>query len=70
MGQQYHLEVGEKDFYLDLLFYHLKLRCFIVVELLKTHSLYVTCGKLNFYLAAVDDLLRAGDNKPTIGLLL
>jgi len=70
VGQQYHLEVGEKDFYLDLLFYHLKLRCFIVVELKNTEFIPEHAGKLNFYLAAVDDLLRAEGDKPTIGLLL
>ena len=70
VGQQYHLEVGEKDFYLDLLFYHLKLRCFIIVELKNTEFIPEHAGKLNFYLAAVDDLLRAEGDKPTIGLLL
>jgi len=70
VGQQYHLEVGEKDFYIDLLFYHLKLRCFIVVELKNTEFIPEYAGKLNFYLSAVDDLLRVESDKPTIGLLL
>ncbi len=70
VGQQYHLEVGQKDFYLDLLFYHLKLRCFIVVELKNTEFIPEYTGKLSFYLSAVDNLLRAPGDKPTIGLLL
>ena len=70
VGQQYHLEVGGQDYYLDLLFYHLKLRCFIVVELKNTEFIPEYAGKLNFYLSAVDDLLRVPGDQPTIGLLL
>ena len=70
VGRQYHLEVGESDFYMDLLFYHLKLRCYFVIELKNTDFKPEYTGQLNFYLSAVDDLLRVPDDKPTIGLLL
>ncbi len=70
VGRQYHLQVGKKDFYIDLLFYHYKLRCFIVVELKAREFDPRDAGQLNFYLSAVDDLLRHPDDKPTIGLLL
>lgn len=70
IGRQYHLEVGDTDFYIDLLFYHVKLRCYVVVELKNTEFKPEYAGKLNFYLSAVDDLLRHDDDKPTIGLLL
>jgi predicted nuclease of restriction endonuclease-like (RecB) superfamily len=67
---QVHLEVGGEDFYLDLLFYHLKLRCFVVVELKTTEFKPEYAGKLNFYLSAVDDLLRHPQDNPTVGILL
>ncbi len=70
VGRQKHIEVGETDFYIDLLFYHLQLRCYLVVELKSTAFKPEYTGQLNFYLSAVDDLLRAPDDKPTIGLLL
>lgn len=70
VGSQYHLEVGGEDFYLDLLFYHLKLRCYVVLELKTGAFRPEYAGKLNFYLAAVDDLLRHPADAPTIGLLL
>lgn len=70
VGQQYHLEIGEKDFYIDLLFYHLKLRCFVVIELKAVEFQPEFAGKINFYLAAVDDLLRHPDDKPTIGIII
>lgn len=70
VGRQYRLEVGEKDFYVDLLFYHLKLRCFIVIELKKGPFEPDYAGKLNFYLNVVDDKLRHPDDNPTIGLIL
>ena len=70
VGRQVHLEVGNKDFYLDLLFYHLKLRRFVVVELKAVPFDPGFAGTMNLYLSAVDDLLRHPDDKPAIGLLL
>jgi len=70
IGRQYHLEIGGSDYYIDLLFYHIRLRCFVVIELKATEFQPEHAGKLNFYLSAVDDLLRDKDDKPTIGLLL
>lgn len=70
VGRQVHLSVRGKDFYLDLLFYHLKLRCFIVVELKATDFRPEFAGKMNFYLSAVDDLLKHPSDNPTIGLLI
>lgn len=70
VGQQVLLEVGDSDFYADLLFYHLKLRCFVVIELKAVPFDPAFVGQLNLYLAAVDDLMRHPDDKPTIGLLL
>jgi predicted nuclease of restriction endonuclease-like (RecB) superfamily len=70
VGRQVHLEIGDQDFYLDLLFYHLKLRCFVVIELKTVPFDAAFVGQLNLYLSATDDLLRHPDDKPTIGLLL
>lgn len=70
VGSQYHLEVGGQDYYLDLLFYHLRLRCHVVIELKVGAFQPEFAGKMNFYLAAVDDLLRHPDDKPSIGLIL
>lgn len=70
VGSQYHLEVAGEDFYLDLLFYHPKLRCFVVIELKTGKFKPEYAGKLNFYLAVVDDTLRHKDDAPTIGLIL
>lgn len=70
VGRQYPLEVGGEDFRIDLLFYHLKLRCYLVIDLKMTPFKPEYAGKMNFYLAAVDDLLRHPDDKPTIGLIL
>ena len=70
VGRQVHLEVGSQDFYLDLLFYHLKLRRFVVVELKAVPFDPGFAGKMNLYLSAVDDLLRHPDDQPAIGLLL
>jgi predicted nuclease of restriction endonuclease-like (RecB) superfamily len=70
VGRQYHLEVGGQDFYLDLLFYHLKLRCYVVIELKKGKFLPEYAGKLNFYLSVVDDLLKSEHDQPSIGLLI
>ena len=70
VGRQVPLEVGDQDFQIDLLFYHLKLRCYIVVELKAVPFDPAFVGQLNLYLSAVDDLLRHSDDQPTIGLLL
>jgi predicted nuclease of restriction endonuclease-like (RecB) superfamily len=70
VGRQVLLEVGDRDFRLDLLFYHLKLRCYVVIELKAVSFDPGFTGTLNLYLSAVDDLLRHPDDKPTIGLLL
>ena len=70
VGRQVLLEVGDSDFYLDLLFYHLKLRCFVVVELKAVPFEPAFVGQLNMYLSAVDDLLRHPNDNRTIGLLL
>ncbi len=70
VGRQVLLEVGDRDFYIDLLFYHLKLRCFVVVELKAVPFDPAFVGQLNLYLSAVDDLMRHPDDKPAIGLLL
>jgi predicted nuclease of restriction endonuclease-like (RecB) superfamily len=70
VGSQYHLEVGEEDFYIDLLFYHLKLRCYVVVEIKTGKFKPEYAGKLNFYLSAIDDLLCHKDDKPSIGIIL
>lgn len=58
VGSQYHLEVGGQDYYLDLVFYHLRLRCFVIIDLKMGEFKPEDSGKLNFYLAAADDLLR------------
>jgi predicted nuclease of restriction endonuclease-like (RecB) superfamily len=70
VGRQYHVEVGDGDFYIDLMFYHLKLRCFIVIELKKGEFKPEYAGKMNFYLAVVDDKLRHESDAPSIGLIL
>lgn len=70
VGSQYHLEVGGEDFYIDLLFYHLHLRCFVVIELKIGEFQPEYAGKMNFYLSAVDDLLRHKDDHPSIGIIL
>jgi predicted nuclease of restriction endonuclease-like (RecB) superfamily len=70
VGRQVLLEVGDRDFYVDLLFYHLKLRRFVVIELKAGPFDPAYVGQMNVYLSAVDDLLRHPDDKPSIGLLL
>ena len=70
MGSQVPLTVGDEDYYLDLLFYHVKLRCYVVIELKAGGFKPEYAGKLNFYLSAVDDQLRHGDDQPSIGLVL
>jgi len=70
VGRQVRLELGDSDFYIDLLFYHLKLRCYVVIELKAVEFDPGHVSKLNMYLNVVDDVLRHSDDKPTIGLLL
>lgn len=70
VGRQVHLEGGDQEFYLDLLFYHPKLRRYVVVELKARAFTAGDVGQLNLYISAVDDLLRHPDDKSTIGLLL
>jgi len=70
VGRQYQLTVSNKDFFVDLLFYHLKLRSFIVVELKAKAFTPKDVGQMNFYLSVIDDLLRQSGDNPTMGLLL
>ena len=70
VGRQVPLQVGDRDFFLDLLFYHLHLRCYVVVELKTVDFEPEFAGKLNFYLTAVDEIMRTEADGPTIGLLL
>jgi predicted nuclease of restriction endonuclease-like (RecB) superfamily len=70
VGRQVHLEFASRDYFLDLLFYHLKLRCYVVIELKAVPFDPAFIGQINVYLSAVDDLLRHPGDKPTIGLLL
>lgn len=70
VGRQVHLEVGGDDFFIDLLFYHLKLRCYVVIELKADKFKPEHLGQLSFYLTAVDMQVKAEHDKPTIGLLL
>lgn len=70
VGRQVHVEVGNKDFYIDLLFYHLKLRCYVVVELKAGEFQPEYAGKLNFYLSAVDSQIKHPGDNASLGLLL
>lgn len=70
VGSQYKLTVGNKDYYIDLLFYHLKLKSYIVVELKADEFKPEYIGKMNFYLSAVDDLIKDESDNPSIGLIL
>jgi predicted nuclease of restriction endonuclease-like (RecB) superfamily len=70
IGRQYLLQVGETDYFIDLLFYHVKLRCYVVIELKNTKFIPEYAGKLNFYLSAVDSLVKSEADNPTIGILL
>ena len=70
MGQQYHLEVGGKDFYIDLLFYNTKLRCYVAIDLKTGEFKPEQAGKMNFYLSALDDLVKAPEDNPSVGLIL
>ena len=70
MRQQYHLEVGGKDFYIDLLFYNTKLRCYVAIDLKTGEFKPEQAGKMNFYLSALDDLVKAPEDNPSVGLIL
>ncbi|MHB9028779.1 MAG: PDDEXK nuclease domain-containing protein [Candidatus Latescibacterota bacterium] len=70
VGRQHRLEISDREFFLDLLFYHLRLRCFVVVDLKKGEFKPEYAGKMNFYCSAVDDLLRHEHDAPTIGMIL
>ncbi len=70
IGRQYHLVIADNDYYIDLLFYHVTLKCYVVIELKNRKFIPEYAGKLNFYLSAVDSLLKRDDDQPTIGLLL
>lgn len=70
VGRQYHVAIGEQDFYIDLLFYHLRLRCYIVIELKRGAFKPEYAGKMNFYCNVVDDVLKHATDTPTIGLIL
>ena len=70
VGSQYHLVVADQDYYIDMLFYHLKLRCFVAIDLKIGEFRSEDAGKMNFYLSALDDLLRHPDDQSSIGLIL
>lgn len=70
VGKQYHLEIANQDYYLDLLFYHIELKCYVVIELKNRKFIPEYAGKLNFYISAVDTLLKNNSDNPTIGILL
>jgi predicted nuclease of restriction endonuclease-like (RecB) superfamily len=70
VGRQVHMEVGDNDFYIDLLFYHLKLRCFVVIDLKVGPFKAEYAGKMNFYLNAVDDRMKHASDQRSIGLIL
>jgi len=70
MGQQYKITVDEEDFYIDLLFYHTRMHCYVVVELKTVRFKPEFVGKLNFYVSAVDDILKMATDNPTVGILI
>ncbi len=70
LGRQYHIEVSGNDYYIDLLFYHTKLKCYIVIELKNTKFIPEYAGKMNFYLSAVDKFIKDESDKSTIGIIL
>lgn len=70
IGRQQHLEIAGNDYYIDLLFYHTRLKCYVVIELKNRKFIPEYAGKLNFYLSAVDSLIKQPDDQPTIGILL
>ena len=70
MGQQVTLTIGDEDYFVDLLFYHLKLRCFVVIDLKMMKFTPADAGQMNFYLSAIDSLMKHPTDAPTIGLIL
>lgn len=70
IGRQYHISVDDDDYYIDILMYHLKLHCYVVVELKSVEFKPEFISKLNFYISAVDEYVKSPEDKPTIGLLL
>ena len=70
IGRQYHLSIDGDDYYIDILMYHLKLHCYVVVELKAVEFKPEFISKLNFYISAVDECVKSPEDKPTIGLLL
>ena len=70
IGSQYHLEVAGKDYYIDLLFYHHRLRCLVAIELKTGEFIPEYAGKMNFYLSALDDIVKHPDDRPSVGLIL
>ena len=70
IGRQFRLSVGSKDYAIDLLFYHIRLRCFVVIDLKTTGFEPEYTGKMNFYLSAIDDQLKAPEDNPSIGILI
>ena len=70
IGRQYPLQVGEKDYRLDLLFYHIRLRCFVVIDLKVVEFEPEFAGKMNFYLSVVDDQIKTAQDQPSIGIIL
>jgi predicted nuclease of restriction endonuclease-like (RecB) superfamily len=70
IGRQYPLQVGEKDYRLDLLFYHIRLRCFVVIDLKVVEFEPEFAGKMNFYLSVVDDQIKKPEDQPSIGIIL
>ena len=70
IGNQYKIEVGNMEYFIDLLFYHTKLHCYIIVELKNTEFKPEYAGKVNFYLSAIDDKLKGKSDNPSIGIIL
>jgi len=70
IGKQYHLNVAEQDYYIDLLFYHVNLKCYVVLELKNTRFKPEYAGKLNFYVSAIDEQLKTETDNPSIGIIL
>jgi predicted nuclease of restriction endonuclease-like (RecB) superfamily len=70
MGSQYHLQVSDQDFYLDLLFYHYRLRCLVVIDLKVGDFKPEDAGKMNFYLSALDAQVKHSDDRPSVGIIL